>query len=380
MSKIIPRFAPSKAIYLILNMKKNNYYILSLALLVFMFINACGSGDADKDGFKTTESGIKYKIIGGGKGEKIKGGDYLDFQMVIKDANDSIVQNSYDKEQNPEGAFLNRPFPKDSTKGTIIEAIMMLAKGDSAIFKISTDSILAQNKRMGEESIKTMREQMDAQLKQAPSDSAKMQIQKMYEGQIQMLESQMNQENPQLPKGKFITYVIKILDVKNEERVKKDQEEAMKKREEEAEALKKTQDKEIKDYLKKNKLEAKSTTSGLHYVITKEGDGEKPQAGDSVKVRYTGKLISGKVFDTSEEDVAKKNEMFNPERDYKTPFSFQLGRRQVIAGWDEGLSLLNKGSKATLLIPAHLGYGDRGTPNGVIPPNSILVFEVELLK
>lgn len=105
------------------------------------------------------------------------------------------------------------------------------------------------------------------------------------------------------------------------------------------------------------------TDSGLFYNITKEGEGEKPTKGQLVSVHYTGKLKNGKVFDSS----YYRNK----------PIQFPVGVGQVILGWDEGIMLLNKGSKAKLVIPSELGYGARGA-GGVIPPNATLIFEVEL--
>ena len=107
------------------------------------------------------------------------------------------------------------------------------------------------------------------------------------------------------------------------------------------------------------------TESGLRYVITEENpDGEQPQAGDKVSVHYEGRLIDGTVFDSS----------FKRDK----PITFPLGQRRVIAGWDEGIALMKKGEKATLVIPPDLGYGPRGA-GGVIPPNAYLIFDVELV-
>ncbi len=107
------------------------------------------------------------------------------------------------------------------------------------------------------------------------------------------------------------------------------------------------------------------TDSGLRYVITEENpDGEQPQVGDNVSVHYEGRLIDGTVFDSS----FKRNK----------PIEFPLGQRRVIAGWDEGIALMKKGEKATLVIPPDLGYGPRGA-GGVIPPNAYLIFDVELV-
>ena len=107
----------------------------------------------------------------------------------------------------------------------------------------------------------------------------------------------------------------------------------------------------------------KTTASGLQYIITQEGTGKQPAADSVVTVHYTGKLVDGKVFDSS----IQRGE----------PIEFPLN--QVIPGWTEGLQLMKEGGKATLFIPAKLGYGEQGVP-GTIPANSTLIFDVELIK
>jgi len=139
----------------------------------------------------------------------------------------------------------------------------------------------------------------------------------------------------------------------------------------EAEALAQSQEQMDEDieiidnYLEDNGIEAQSTESGLRYVIDVQGTGEYPQPGDSVKVHYTGTLLDGNKFDSS--------------LDRGDPFQFVIGMRQVIMGWDEGIALLKPGGKGTLYIPSPLGYGARGA-GGVIPPNAVLKFDVELLE
>lgn len=107
------------------------------------------------------------------------------------------------------------------------------------------------------------------------------------------------------------------------------------------------------------------TTSGLHFIDIVRGTGAAPHAGDVVEAHYTGWLEDGTKFDSS--------------LDRGEPLQFVLGRGYVIAGWDEGISLMRQGGKARLIIPPDLGYGARGA-GGVIPPNATLTFEVELVK
>ncbi|MBI4838452.1 MAG: FKBP-type peptidyl-prolyl cis-trans isomerase, partial [Nitrospirae bacterium] len=112
----------------------------------------------------------------------------------------------------------------------------------------------------------------------------------------------------------------------------------------------------------KKKEGVKTTASGLQYNVIKEGTGKTPKASDTVKVNYSGKLIDGTEFDSS----YKRGE----------PATFQVGG--VIAGWTEALQLMKEGAKWQLVIPSNLAYGETGAGN-VIEPNSVLIFEVELL-
>lgn len=110
--------------------------------------------------------------------------------------------------------------------------------------------------------------------------------------------------------------------------------------------------------------ETVTTESGLQYIVIRAGAGEQPEAGQQVRVHYTGWLTDGRKFDSS------------VDRD--EPFTFPLGQGRVIRGWDEGVGLMQVGEKRRFLIPPELGYGERGYP-GAIPPNATLVFDVELL-
>jgi len=120
----------------------------------------------------------------------------------------------------------------------------------------------------------------------------------------------------------------------------------------------------IEEFDIEGKVKSK-TESGLEYILVKEGNGIKAAAGNTVNVHYTGYLEDGTVFDSS----LKRDQ----------PFSFVLGMGRVIKGWDEGIALMKVGDKVRLIIPADLGYGERGA-GGIIPPNATLIFDVELLE
>jgi FKBP-type peptidyl-prolyl cis-trans isomerase len=120
----------------------------------------------------------------------------------------------------------------------------------------------------------------------------------------------------------------------------------------------------LDNYLTSKRIKAERTREGLFFTVHTEGVGKEPQQGDFVKIRYVGKLLSGKIFDES-----PKNE----------PFAFQIGKQQVIEGWDIALQKIHVGAKITLYVPAKFGYGVAGIGD-VIPPNTPLVYEIELLE
>jgi len=128
---------------------------------------------------------------------------------------------------------------------------------------------------------------------------------------------------------------------------------------------KKDEEKTIEQVLKEQNLTAKRTPGGTYYVPVVAGTGAQPAVGQTVKVHYSGYLLNGTKFDSSV--------------DRGTPFEFPVGKGNVIKGWDEGIPMMKVGEKGLLFIPSDQGYGSRGA-GGSIPPNSILIFEVELIE
>lgn len=131
----------------------------------------------------------------------------------------------------------------------------------------------------------------------------------------------------------------------------------------EADKIEAEKQKAAKEIALKEFENATTTESGLKYIVLQQGTGNKPVATSNVKVHYTGMLLEGKVFDSS----VQRGE----------PIDF--GLNQVIKGWTEGVQLMQEGSKYKFYIPSQLAYGERGA-GGVIPPNTDLIFEVELIK
>jgi FKBP-type peptidyl-prolyl cis-trans isomerase len=191
---------------------------------------------------------------------------------------------------------------------------MLMTPGDSAIFRISVDSL----KKAG----------------------------------AQLL--------PWMQDGDKLMYEVVLVSVKSADQLKQEQEKH-------AAAQKGIDDQLLQDYFTKNKLKPLKTASGLYYVITKQGTGAAAKPGQYVTVNYTGKTLDGKPFDSN----------IDPQFNHVQPFSFQLGKGQVIKGWDEGIALIKKGGKGTLFIPSNLAYGERGA-GGAIQPNAVLMFDVEV--
>lgn len=124
------------------------------------------------------------------------------------------------------------------------------------------------------------------------------------------------------------------------------------------------EDKLLSDFLKRTNVQVEPTMSGLYFIEIKKGQGDSPVPLKKVKVHYLGYFIDGKVFDSS--------------YDRGKPIEFKYGAGEVIQGWDEGLTKMSAGGKYKLIIPSYLAYGD--VKRGPIPPNSTLIFEMELLE
>ncbi len=297
-------------------MKKN---LMFLAVAV-VGLAGCGGG------FKKGDGGMLYNIVDDKSGATIQPGDFVSMNIIAKTDADSVLYSSYEN-----GHPAQFPMPaKPAAKGDVYSALAMLSEGDSAVVKINADSLF----------------------KKAP--------------------------RPPGFKGKYLIYDIKIAKViakgKQTEQVFAGQVEAFFKAE--SAKLKTAEPAKIQKFIADKKLTMTKTDSGLYYQITKPGTGPLPVKGDTAVVNYTGRFLTGKVFDTSSKEVAQKEKTYNAAAPY-VPIHIAVGVGKVIPGWDQGLMLLNKGAKATFVVPSGLAYGERGMQ--IIAPFTPLTFDIEVL-
>ena len=281
--------------------------ILPIALAAGIVLTGMSSCTPN-GGFKTTKSGLEYKIVKdvpGGQSPKM--GDFVEMHIHVH-IGDSDLFNSRKMNNNMPFSF---PVQAPSFKGDPIEGFMMLTPGDSAVFRVAVDSL----KKAG----------------------------------AQLL--------PWMKPGQKLEYDVVLVSIKNKQQMKADADVK-------SSAQRGVDDKMLQDYFAKNNLHPEKTPSGVYYIMQAPGSGDSPKPGQTVTVNYTGKTLDGKTFDSNQDSSFHHTQ----------PFSFTIGQRQVIPGWDEGVAIMKKGGKATLYIPSPLAYGAQG--QGPIPPNAILMFDV----
>ncbi len=297
---------------------KKSLIVLGIAVTA---LSACNK-------FEKGEGDMLYKIHTDKGGENIKDGDFVVFKAIEKTEGDSVLYSSYDYDR---PSLLIKE--KSVFQGDLFSGLSLLSEGDSATFKINIDSMVL---KMG---------------RPQPADTTSKYL--VYNIKIDKV----------IPKGDLTDSLFRV---KIDEFLEAEMEQAKN-----SEAAK------VKAYVSANNLKPTVTPSGLNYVITREGSGAKANVGDTVLVHYTGKFLSGKIFDSSLADVAKKSGTFNPGRMYE-PLKLPVGVEGAIPGFEEGLMLLPKGAKATLILPSSLAYGEQG--NQGIPPFTPLIFDVEMIN
>jgi FKBP-type peptidyl-prolyl cis-trans isomerase len=289
-----------------------------MALMMVGTMSAC----AEKNpypGYEKNQNGLYYQFFTQNEGELPQIGDLIELKIccMINDTT-PLIPNTQNMMKLQEPAFL----------GDLNEGLAMMHKGDSASFIVNTDSTFKY-------------------LFMQPTLPEEFKSTDVMRFEVKVVDF--------MPEKVYAQNFANDVKNRNEQRAIQLQNDFA---EESATAAR-----DLAKYLAKNNIVAEPTESGLYYVVTEPGNGEKPEVGKPVTMHYTGKLIDDTVFDSSVE----RNQ----------PFQFVLGVGQVIPGWDEGVQLMTKGEKGMLYIPYYLGYGERDM--GEIPPFSNLIFEVELI-
>lgn len=302
---------------------KNKHSLLA-ALALTVGVSTLSSCQKSK---VTEKDGIEFTYIKEGS-EKAPNGQFLLYNLEITTAGDSVIYST-----------LEQPFPgylmaNDSItpQNGMDEIFLNLKKGDSITFKSTAKVIFNGN------------------------------------------------HPPVLKDEDILTVKLGAFDVKTDSAMQAYYMEVMMaeqaKSAERAKTLLVEEGQKIEEYAKEKGLNVQKTDNGLYYVIETEGTGDAVTPGTTMYVNYAGYLLNGTLFDTSWESIAKANNVYNEGRPYE-PLPVNVGMGQVIPGWDEGLLLLKKGSKAKFLIPSPLAYGEAGA-GAMIPANSILIFDVEV--
>ncbi len=289
-----------------INVNINKWILPVIALIILL--QSCGNAD-----YQRKKDGLIYRIIKTGKGEVIKPRTFIKLYQRVE-VGDSILFSSFESIPSY-GFFDSIQVPTHD----FLDILNEMRVGDSAIVVRSVDSLKTK-------------------------------------GQLEY--------NEFFKKGGSIKVFVKLMGTfKNEAEMMADQQEAM-------EGLKRKEIAKLEEYVAELKLKnVIKTPEGVLVAIEKEGTGALADSGMYVKVKYSGKLKDGKVFDSNVDSNFGHTE----------PFGFTVGQRQVIDGWDIGLKKLNAGAKAKIFIPSLLGYGANGSAPK-IPPFSDLIFDIEVLE
>ncbi len=299
-----------------------------LLLLFFAAVLAACSNS------KKTPSGYEFTVLRKGDGVKVDSGKFLVMNLVFKDGKDSVWNDSQ-KNGFPAVIQNQGAVPEGDA---VLEVVKMMTKGDSVSFKIPAKKLFE----------KTFRQPIPFGVDTTQT----------------------------------FTFNIGLKDVMDREQINKLQQDMVAKQNEKM--LKDQQVQLAKDtviidaFLKAKNVAASKTKSGLRYIITQAGKGENVKSGQAVKINYSGYLLNGKYFDSSNEEEAKKYNVFNEARKPYAPLEVTVGFQQVIPGWEEAMQLMNKGSKMTVYIPSTLAYGNQKRGE-IITENSVLVFDMEMV-
>lgn len=296
-------------------------FLLGLAVI----LASCGQD------FKKGEKGLEYKIISSGSGPALKNGDFMQLQ-VCQILNNKKTDSVLNDTRTTSGPVIER-MDTLSIPAEYYKILAQLRKGDSVAIRLLTDTMFARNPDM---------------------------------------------MPPFIKKGCYYVTTVKLLNIfKTKEQVDSAQKLEMLKVQERDSINNLAQmakdDKALQSYFAKNKINPIKAPKGTYVLITKPGTGANIDTSVVVKTNYTGRTLDGKMFDSNTDSSKGHVEPFS----VNMTNDMSLGNG-VIPGWTDGLKMLNKGAVAKFYIPSVLAYGSRGA-GADIAPNSILVFDIEVL-
>ena len=283
-----------------------------------MLLTACGSGDMK--GYKQTADGLYYRFeVQNKDAQQVQEGDVLVGEMTLRLDTTVLLSNVGRTER------LMPAIP--SYDGVLHEGLLMMHVGDKVTFAIEADSMA-----------KFM---------------------------------QPNQMPPMYEQGKGMKfyYEINLQDIVTKEEFAEEQANF----EKEMEQAREQEPELIANYVKEHGITAKPNAKGLYVIVNKKGNGQTVAVGREVTISYTGRLLDGTVFDSSNEADCAAAGMQCHE-----PLKYVVGQMSLIPGWEEGVMGQPEGTKLQLIIPSAMGYGSQGAPT--IPPYSTLVFDIEILS
>ncbi len=267
-----------------------------------------------------------YKIKANSQGVKVKEGDVIKGKFAIY-YGDSLMLSTMDK---PSSYTFGVTRQNNLFKGDLMDALLTMHQGETTIFAFDKDSM------------------------------------------------KVVQANLPDFKGDYVFYIVEIDSLTTFEQLQKEQEEMFRQQKLVADSMNKIEQGLIATYLKDNKWDT-TLYDGIYVKkIKSTNDNLSAAEGDMVYIHYTGRLLEGKVFDTSIDSVAKANNIFQQGRPYE-PLSFQMGTHRVIAGFESAAKQMHQGDIIEVLIPSYLAYGERGA-GGVIKPFTPLIFTMEMVK
>ncbi len=274
-------------------------------------IISCGKSD-----YKKTKSGLVYKIYPG-KGAKLKPNQMLKVFREYK-YGDSVLQTSFDKMPEYGKNDTNSAY---SNSHDLLEFLRNLSVGDSVVYSRNVDTLIARNEIPAEGNL----------FKKGSRIDCKLVVLGAFKDEKEMEADQ------KIEADKYTAIMNK-----------------------KTEKVRSVEVAQLGELLKSKGINAKKTELGVYYIIDQPGTGELPKTGNAVSVLYKGYFPDGKQFDANMESGK--------------PYDVVLGSNTVIAGWEDGLKVFNKGAKGRLFIPGSLAYGEAGRDG--IQPNAVLFFDI----